>query len=261
MESIDTDLATRIRRDIYRGAYHEDQRLSEAQLCEVHNVSRTPVRLALRMLEREGVIRRGTGRGYFVHCPTVADIVRAVRVRSHIESLAVRLLAQSPGRDNVIPTLEAAIDEIDRLIGIGTLDDADQQWFQKQNARFHKTILENCGNDFVSFTCNRISHIPMMEVGSMVFDKQVLSTGNGVERSLFRLQLGNSQHKVICEAIQRGDAVRAEGMMREHGHTMATYIEDFENRDDALTLQDLFSYSGLQPRDTETVSARIAMKQ
>ena len=79
----------------------------------------------------------------------------------------------------------------------------------------------------------------------MVFDKQVLSTPEGKERSRFRLQLGNSQHKVIFEAIQRGDAVRAEGMMREHSNTMVEYIEMFEKRSEELTLTDLISYSGL----------------
>lgn len=251
MESIDTDLAARIRSDIINGAYGEFERLSEAQLCDTHKVSRTPVRLALRMLEHEGLIRRNEGRGYFVNSPSVADIMQAVQVRGHLESLAARLMAQSPGRDNVLLKLEAAINEIDRLAGVGNLDDASLRKLQHQNALFHKTILEGCGNDFVSFTCERISHLPMLEVGSMVFDRQVLSTKEGVERSLFRLKLGNSQHKVVFEAIQRGDAVRAEGMMREHSNTMIEYIEVFEKRNEILTVADLISYSGIQLPDAE----------
>ena len=65
-----------------------------------------------------------------------------------------------------------------------------------------------------------------------------------MERSLFRLKLGNSQHKVIFEAIQKGDAVRAEGVMREHSNTMVEYIEVFEKRSDDLTITDLISYTG-----------------
>lgn len=80
----------------------------------------------------------------------------------------------------------------------------------------------------------------------MVFDRQVLSTKEGVDRSLFRLKIGNSQHKVIFEAIQKGDAVRAEGMMREHSNTMLEYIEVFEKRNRELTVADLISYSGVQ---------------
>jgi GntR family transcriptional regulator of vanillate catabolism len=118
--------------------------------------------------------------------------------------------------------------------------------------------LDGCGNDYVGFTCSRISHLPMLEVGSMVFDRQVLSTQDGIDRSLFRLKLGNSQHKVIFEAIQSGDAVRAEGVMREHSNTMVEYIEVFEKRNEALTISDLIGYSGINVAKPDT--ARLSDK-
>ena len=89
----------------------------------------------------------------------------------------------------------------------------------------------------------------------MVFDREVLSTKEGVERSLFRLKLGNSQHKVIFEAIQSGDAVRAEGMMREHSNTMVEYIKVFEKRNDELTIKDLIGYSGISVTRAESDAA------
>lgn len=252
MESIDTQLAAKIRHDIVLGNYGEEERLSESRLCETHSVSRTPVRLALRTLEQEGLIRRSEGRGYFVNAPKVDDILQAVLVRGHLESLAARLMAQSPGRHNVLNTLEAVIEKIDGFIAEGKMDEASLSAMQMQNAIFHKTILDSCGNTFVGFTCSRISHLPMLEVGSMVFDREVIATKEGIDRSLFRLQLGNSQHKVIFEAIQSGDAVRAEGMMREHSNTMVEYIKIFEKRNEELTIKDLIGYSGLSiARDTE----------
>jgi len=245
MDSIETELAAQIRSDIILGTYDEEERLSEARLCETHKVSRTPVRLALRMLEHEGLTRRSEGCGYFVNAPKVSDVLQAVSVRGHLESLAARLMAQSHGRDNILPALEAAIDEIDRLVCAGNMDDASLRLMQKQNAIFHKTILDGCGNDFVGFTCSRISHLPMLEVGSMVFDREVLSTPEGIERSLFRLKRGNTQHKVIFEAIQNGDGMRAEGVMREHSNMMVEYIKVFEKRNEALTINDLIGYSGI----------------
>lgn len=249
MESIDTELAARIRSDIVLGMYGEMERLSEAQLCETHNVSRTPVRLALRMLEHEGLIRRNEGRGYYVNAPKVNDILNAVQVRGHLESLAARLMAQSPDRFKTLHILEQVIEEIDRLIHVGKMDDNSLRQMQGQNALLHKTILDGCDNDFVGFTCGRISHLPMLEVGAMVFDRQVISTAEGIERSLFRLKIGNSQHKVIFEAIQSGDAVRAEGVMREHSNTMVEYIKVFEKRNDELTIKDLIGYSGISVQD------------
>ena len=50
---------------------------------------------------------------------------------------------------------------------------------------------------------------------------------------------------MIVEAIQNGDAVRAEGVMREHSNTMVEYIQVFEKRNEKLTIKDLIGYSGI----------------
>lgn len=247
MDSIDTEVAARIRQDIILGAYAEGERLSEAQLCETHSVSRTPVRLALRLLEREGVIRRGEGRGYLVQTPTVEGIAQAVEVRGHLESLAARLMALAPDRADHLSDMSDAIDtietSIDRLLKLGRLDPETTRKAQAANRLFHTTILNNCGNDYVGFACEQISHLPMLAAGSMVFDRSVADTPEQFERGMFRLRIGNAQHQVILEAVEKGDPVRAEGMMREHSHTMIDYIQTFEKRDRNLSVADLVAFS------------------
>ncbi len=251
MESIDTELAARIRQDIILGAFKEGERVSEAQLCDNYDVSRTPVRLALRLLEHEGVIRRGEGRGYRVQSPTVQDILQAVEVRGHLEGLAARLMAQNPSRANHLPEMALAIEginaAIDELTSLGGLDEAVIRRAQAANKVFHTEILSACGNDYVGYTCKQISHLPMLAVGSMVFDRTVGDTPDHFKRGLFRLQLGNAQHQVIFEAIEKGNPVRAEGMMREHSHTMIEYIQTFEKRDESLTVADLVAFSATEP--------------
>ena len=246
MDSIDTELAARIRSDIIHGVYAEDERLSEAKLCETHKVSRTPVRLALRRLEREGIILRGEWRGYKIQSPTINDILQAVQVRGHLESLAARLMAQSPTRADRLPNMAGAIRVIDNLTSQGRLDEDAIHQMQAANKVFHTTMLEACGNDYVNFTCQQISHLPMLAAGSMVFDRAVHDTPEQIERGIFRLRIGNAQHQVILEAIENGDAVRAEGMTREHSHTMIEYIETFEKRDKSLTVSDLVAYSAAE---------------
>ena len=251
MESIDTELAARIRNDIIHGVYAEDARLSEAALCETHNVSRTPVRLALRRLEREGIILRGEWRGYKIQSPTIADILQAVQVRGHLESLAARLMAQSSSRAENLPDMAKAIRTIEEITNQGRLDEPAIYQMQAANKVFHTTILEACGNEYVGFTCQQISHLPMLAAGSMVFDRAVHDTPEQVERGLFRLKIGNAQHQVIYDAIMQGDAVRAEGMTREHSNTMIEYIETFEKRGQKggknLTVSDLVAYSAADP--------------
>ena len=243
MKSVDTELALKIRKDIFQGVYAKEERLSELQLCETHQVSRTPVRLALRLLEQEGIICRGEGRGYMVQSPSVADIIQAVEVRGNLESLAARLMAQSPDRFKFLPEMANAMETYTKFIGLGRIDEPMIRQMQKANEIFHTTILNGCGNDYVGYTCKRICHLPMLATGSMVFDRAVMDSPENMERGLFRLRLGSAQHQVIFEAIEKGDPVRAEGMMREHSHTMIEYIQTFEKRNESLTVADLVAYS------------------
>lgn len=243
MESIDAELAARIRNDIILGNYGEGERLSETRLCETHKVSRTPVRLALRILESEGVIQRGKGRGYTVQSPTVTDIRQAVQVRGHLESLSARLMAQSPERAQHLPAMAHAIETIDELLELGRIDKPMIQKMQAANKDFHTIIQDACGNEYIGYTCQQISHLPMLAIGSMVFDRSVLDSPTRMERGLFRLRIGNAQHQVIYNAIKSGDAVRAEATMREHANIMIEYIETFEKRDVRLSVNDLVSYT------------------
>jgi GntR family transcriptional regulator of vanillate catabolism len=251
MDSIDTELAERIRQDIILGAYKEGERLSEAQLCDTHKVSRTPVRLALRLLDREGIIRRSEGRGYLVQSPTVDDILQAVIVRGHLESLAARLMAQNPDRFAHLAQMARAIEKQneanDELARIGRLDDKVTRKAQSWNKEFHSTILNACGNAYVGYTCQQISHLPMLAVGSMVFERTFDETPDNFERGILGLRIAMAQHRIIYDAIEKGDPVRAEAMMREHAYTMVEYIQKLKKRSGNLTIADLIAYSAAEP--------------
>lgn len=243
MNSIDVDLANKIRKDILQGNLANNARITEAFLCEEHNVSRTPVRLALRLLEREGIIRKSSGRGYVVNEVTVEDIRQAVEVRGHLESLAARLMAERENDQEGLDLLAGAIEIIDQQLAFGQISDEIIRKIHAANVQFHSTILSYCGNAYVQFTCEKISHLPMLQPGSMMFDRRAVEEGRDVERNLLRLQMGNTQHQVIYESIERGESTRAEGMMREHSHTMLDYISMFEKRNLHLSLNELVSYS------------------
>ena len=245
MDSIDSNLAERIRNDIIHGVYAEGERLSEAHLCAAHGVSRTPVRLALCILEREGVIARGEGRGYTIQTPTIPDIKQAVQVRGHLESLGARLLAMQADRADSLQDMERAIDTMDAMIDSGRLDEPNIRQMQAGNELFHTTILKNCGNQYVGYACKQLSHLPMLTTGTMVFDRAILQSDEQMQRGLFRLRIGNAQHKVIYDAVRKGDPVRAQNMMIEHAHTMLEYIETFEKRGGNLTVSDLVAYSAV----------------
>ncbi len=72
MSGLHSELARRIRRHLAESGGVAGQRLVEEDLCRRFNVSRTPVRGALRLLEREGIVIPRPGRGYVLAAPVEA---------------------------------------------------------------------------------------------------------------------------------------------------------------------------------------------
>ena len=95
---------------------------------------------------------------------------------------------------------ESSISDLERC---GKLDDEIIQSAQAANETFHTAILTGCGNDYVGYTCQQISHLPMLAVGSMVFDRSLDETPEHFARGIFRLRFGAAQHHVIYEAIEK----------------------------------------------------------
>lgn len=107
-EAIHQSLAADIRQRILSGQLELGATLeSESELCRRYNVSRTPVRQALGILAREGLIRRVQGKGSFV-AATVPGTFAGAEGRSGTAHIAV--LVDSPTAVGRNPVTLAAIE-------------------------------------------------------------------------------------------------------------------------------------------------------
>ena len=77
----------RLESDIIQGVYPRGEVLTELKLVEQLNVSRTPIREALRRLAQERLIA-DTGKGSVVLGITAEDLVDIMDIRCKIEGLA-----------------------------------------------------------------------------------------------------------------------------------------------------------------------------
>src|SRR4051812_40979771 len=75
--------------------------LQEVQLAEVFNVSRTPIREALRMLTREGLVELLPRQGARVAVLSIKDLLDAYEVRLYLEPPAIRKAAHNITPDAV----------------------------------------------------------------------------------------------------------------------------------------------------------------
>lgn len=100
------EVADRLREEIFAGTYPPGGHLPELELSAALEVSRGPVREALRMLEREGLVQVIWHRGAKVTTLTPPDILELDTLRGALEDLAVNQVVRRANDDDF-----AAIDK------------------------------------------------------------------------------------------------------------------------------------------------------
>ena len=91
--NLSDDVAKLIRKMILNGTFKPGERLNQAQLAEDMNISRGPIREALKLLENEGLIKHETNKGTSVTTLSTKDAYEIYSLRGLLESEAARLAA------------------------------------------------------------------------------------------------------------------------------------------------------------------------
>ena len=92
--SLHDELVERLRRRIVEGDLAPGEKISEKLLCIAYGVSRTPLREALKVLARDGLVVLTPHRGAHVSMLTVADLEEAFPVIGALEALAGELACE-----------------------------------------------------------------------------------------------------------------------------------------------------------------------
>jgi DNA-binding GntR family transcriptional regulator len=95
-------IAKQLGQDILEGRYAPGQRIGEQAVAEMFALSRGPVRDALRILERQGLVEIRPRRGAFVVELALNDVADIFNVRCALLSLAVRYLARNPDKSALV---------------------------------------------------------------------------------------------------------------------------------------------------------------
>jgi DNA-binding GntR family transcriptional regulator len=175
---------------ICSGALPPGARLTQEELAASLNVSRQPVLQALRLLKREGVVVDAGRRGLAVAPVDPALIANIYEVRSALEALAARLAAKARARiDPAVVARGRAAADLPALI------EADMA--------FHHLVYAASGNPLIAASADRHWHHVQRAMGASLQMR-------GVRANVW------DEHQAILEAINAGDAPRAERLARQH---------------------------------------------
>lgn len=186
----------RLESDIIQGVYPRGEVLTELKLVEQLNVSRTPIREALRRLEQEHLIA-DTGKGSVVLGITAKDLVDIMDIRCRIEGLASYYAAK-----NVSP---------EGLARLRHILDLQEFYFEKHDAehlremddQFHDVICDMSGHAVISDTL-----VPLHRKTRRYRKASIADTKRTAQVV--------KEHRAIFDAIAAGDADRAAALTTEH---------------------------------------------
>ncbi|MGH1358191.1 MAG: GntR family transcriptional regulator [Burkholderiaceae bacterium] len=207
----------RLRAKILDQAYPAGSRMAETAVAADLGVSRTPVRLAFRSLEQEGLLQRVSKRALIVREFSDADILQAVAVRGVLEGLAARNLAENGLSEQSRQTLAQCIRDGEALLEKGSLGAGDLEEWSRLNALFHKTILAADESSVIREAIARNDHMPFASANS------IMLAHNALAAEYEKIRMAQFHHRLIYEALVNNESARVENLMREHANIGVRY--------------------------------------
>jgi DNA-binding GntR family transcriptional regulator len=189
-------VADLIREGILEGRLRPGERLKEDMIAKELEVSRTPVREAIAMLQAEGVLDGQQHRGAQVRSYSVAELEEIYDLRSILEGYAARRAAtRVTARD--LSRLRTSVERMEKL------EPKDLEHLVLQNGIFHDTILQAADSQRLVTMVTQTRALPLIYQSYAWYTPAQLS-------------LSLEYHRRVLSALERHDAEQAEYDMRHH---------------------------------------------
>jgi DNA-binding GntR family transcriptional regulator len=226
-----SSLAGRIKEKILASEFPPGYRLRQEKLAEIFDVSRTPVREALRELEALGIVEQHPKQGAIVRSPSARDIREAFAVRAELEGLAIQLAIEWI-TDKQLEDAQSAQSDYAREIAayIATKRETStkarvnkQMGWVTANDRFHKIILDACQNRRLMQTVTDLNQSIIRNVMWLTY---------GIDGRQMKENI--AQHDALLDAVHRRDPAEARRVMVHHigraGEIFARWLEQHHSR-------------------------------
>jgi DNA-binding GntR family transcriptional regulator len=206
------ELRLQLADEIVRGALAPGAVLDETGLARRFQVSRTPVREAIRLLAASGLVDARAHRAAVVARPSAEHLAGMFEVMAELEALCAGFAAERMSAAERL-TMENIHDRLRILIQSG-----DPQRYHEVNEAFHASIYAGSHN----------SYLAEMTLATRV---RVQPFRRAQFRILGRLAKSHIEHDQVVEAILRGDRAGASAAMHAH---IITVRDEYEHYTESL---------------------------
>ncbi|OOG65698.1 GntR family transcriptional regulator [Sinorhizobium sp. A49] len=200
------EIAQALRERIYAGIYAPGATLRQERIAAEFGISRTPLREALRVLERDGLVVNKPGSGVRVATADLPKLLDAYAVREAMDGVAARNAAERA----TAPEIKALVKQIEQQQKV--VERWDPAAYTQSNVVFHEAIVSASRNTSLS------SLGPLLRMTSQVF-------APAFSLSSERASTAVTEHRMIVEAIAARNPDEAEKVARAHIHATATRLK------------------------------------
>lgn len=191
------EVADALRERIYSGLYAPGAILRQEQIATEFGISRTPLREAFRMLERDGLVVHQAGRSVRVASADLNHLIDAYALREVVDGVTARFAAERATTED-IALFHKMIKEQP-----SSVSPWNPKAYTQHNVDFHMAIMDAARN------ASLLAFIPLLRMTSQVF-------APAFSLSVERAREALIEHEQIVEAIANRNGDKAENLARAH---------------------------------------------
>ena len=211
-KAISFSVYEKIKDDIIQQRLSGGTPLVEEQLAAKYNVSRTPVREALKLLIADGLVEFYPYHGTLVKTFGPSDIVEIYTIREALEGIMCRDVA------GIITDENIDLLEKNQIVSEKALQEGDIDTCNLYGDKLHSVVLDISGNSRIKDILDRY------RAQSSYFNVYSKKLPARVKKSV-------RQHREILEVMKKHDGDEAEKKMRVHVHdTMNDMLASLQNQ-------------------------------
>lgn len=197
---------------ILNGSLAPGDRVNEPDVASRLQISRVPVREALRELESSGVVVSRKHAGVFVRRLEAKEVQDLYQMRALLDGFAGRIAARlpKPACAALVKRLAASAKRMEQA-----MQAQESQAYYAENLQFHWAIVEAAGNQSMSETYLGI--VQKLHISRL----KNLSGEVGMKASI-------AEHRAIVKALREGDSTLAESLMTRHVDDAFVRLQQFQ---------------------------------
>lgn len=196
-----------LKREILVGEIAQGTRMMEIELADEMGVSRTPVREAIRKLEKEGLVTIEPRKGAYASDVSIKDMVDVLEVREDLEAMAAAMAAQKVNKDEKQALIEATMEYKEAVESERTED------IIRCDEKFHQLIVNCSGNKTLVQLFSQVQELAL-RFRYLYYD------------DFSRYERMPMEHREIEEAILSGDYEKARVAAGEHVKKLKQFVID-----------------------------------